>query len=249
VTVQLRGGATTSDPRLDRLPQFDDRSRGYGILQALQPEQVAAPRSYTWPLHERLDQGREGACVEYGFSGDLLARPAPVPLATVQAVTEQHLIYWGAQRLDQWAGGSYPGATPFYEGTSVLAGAKVTTTLGFYGSYRWAFSLDELVLAVGHAGPVVVGWNWYSGMFDTDSDGYVHRTGTLEGGHCVCINSVDIRRRRFGFANSWGTTWGARDRSGLRGYAYLSFDDVQTLMHEQGEQCVPQQRRVVKLGT
>lgn len=74
--MQLRDGSTVEDPRLDRLVQFDERSRGYGIVPLLEAQDKTQPRSYTWGCDIRtLDQGREGACVGFAWAGEAAARP------------------------------------------------------------------------------------------------------------------------------------------------------------------------------
>ncbi len=234
-TITLRGGASTSDRRLDRIPQFDERSRSFPIRNA---REVAGkkPRGYTWACKVFNDQGSEGACVGFGVGHELAARPAVVK--GIDAKFSREKLYWEAQRIDEWQGGAYPGASPFYEGTSVLAGVKVAHRLGYMESYRWSFSLEDLILGVGYAGPAVIGVNWYLGMFDTDSSGFLHVSGSIEGGHCTLIHQVSVRQRYFGIHNSWGRNWG------VGGEAKISFDDMERLLNEDGEACFFVGRRV-----
>jgi hypothetical protein len=113
------------------------------------------------------------------------------------------------------------GNSPFYEGTSVLAGAQVVKAAGYIHEYRWALTIEDLVTAVGYHGPAVIGVDWYEGMFATDADGFIHPTGRLMGGHCVCIVGVkavrgadgklDPLRSYFLIHNSWGAAWGIED--------------------------------------
>jgi hypothetical protein len=71
-------------------------------------------------------------------------------------------LYWEAQRTDEWEGGSYPYATPEYEGTSVRAGLEVIRQHGIVPArtkvprpvdgieaYRWAQTCDEVLAALG----------------------------------------------------------------------------------------------------
>lgn len=51
------------DPRLDRLPEFDERSRGFRAVAGIEDR---PPRPYTWRCPVWLDQGREGACFPAG---------------------------------------------------------------------------------------------------------------------------------------------------------------------------------------
>lgn len=224
------------DPRLDRLPQFDPASRRFRAVADIEDRKR---RSYTWGIRPRLDQGQEGACVGFGIGQELLARPAVADPMIVTARYAREIIYWGAQQADEWDGGSYPGAEPQYEGTSVLAGLKTAVRLGWFDEYRWAFGLDDLILAVGYKGPAVIGTNWYTGMFSTDVDGYLRVTGDLAGGHCILVNGVSVRLRRFMLTNSWGTDWG------FGGQCYISWEDMDRLLHEQGEAAIPAKRHRV----
>jgi hypothetical protein len=188
-----------------------------------------APRSYTWRCNQTLDQGPDGACVGFGVAHEMIARPAEVQGVTDRYAKEQ--IYWNAQRIDVWEGGSYPGAYPFYEGTSVLAGAKVARSLGWIDSYRWAFGINDLLLGVGYNGPAVIGINWYEGMFYPDAKNFIHPTGQVAGGHCVLVNAVNVRLQRLTIHNSWGGSWGKN------GEVYISFTDMDRLLRESGEAC------------
>jgi len=225
-SILLKGHVITSDARLDRIVQFDERSRGYGIRSTVSTKKR---RSYTWRCDAQLDQGPDGACVGFGIAHELIARPAEVRGITERYAKEK--IYWEAQKIDEWNGGSYPGGFPFYEGTSVLAGAKVAKKLGWIEEYRWAFGLEDLILGVGYNGPAVIGINWYTGMFYPDSNGYIYAKGEIAGGHCVLVNSVNVSKQRFTIHNSWGKSWG------MNGECYITFDDIGRLLYEQGEAC------------
>lgn len=113
------------------------------------------------------NQGKEGRCVEF---------------ATLRAMTlhnrrrydiTSRWHYHQMQMIDYWAGGSYPGASPVYEGTSVDAGLNVMRKFGaipaFYKgaqvpveqaeslvrpqegieAFRWAQSWDMVRAALG----------------------------------------------------------------------------------------------------
>jgi hypothetical protein len=135
-------------------------------------------------------------------------------------------LYRRAQQLDEWPGENY-------SGTSVLAGAKATAERKLLTSYRWAFGLNDLILALGYKGPAVLGVNWYEGMGRTDAEGYIRVEGDVMGGHAILCNAVDVKRRRFKLHNSWGLNWG------ISGECYVSFDDMERLLHERGEACIP----------
>jgi hypothetical protein len=220
--MNLRNGQFTNDPRLDRVRHVDLRSLDYPVSELLTADQYSNPRSYTWRLETYLDQGPDGACVGFAFSHELAARPGVV--SGINNTYAKHL-YWDAQRADPWLGGSYPDASPQYEGTSTVAGAQVAKRRGFIKEYRWALNIMDLVTAVGYSGPAVMGVDWYEDMIDPDEGGYVHPYGDIVGGHCVCligvrivrtaIGKVDMLRSYFVIHNSWGPDWGVDGRCGI----------------------------------
>lgn len=203
----------------DRVVHFDERSRDFPI-RALVPQK---PKSYTWACPTWLDQGQEGACVGFSWSHELAGKPKPVAGITN---TSARKLYKLAQTLDEWPGENY-------SGTSVLAGAKAVSSQGFMSEYRWAFGIDDLILAVGHAGPAVIGLKWWDGMWNVDSQGFVRATGTVVGGHAILCIGVNVTKRYFILHNSWGKTWG------VNGECKVSFDDMDKLLKDQGEACIP----------
>lgn len=233
----LRNGSFTFDSRLTRIHQFDPRSRNYPVTAVI--EQKKKPRSYTWSCDLKLNQGVEGACVSAAFTHELAAKPSVIKGLTMDWAREN--IYWEAQKLDPWPGGAYPGAYPQYEGTSVLAGAQVAKRLGYIREYRWAFSLDDLILAVGHTGPAVLGIDWLEGMFDTNSNGFIEAYGEVTGGHAILCKGVNLKGQYFTLHNSWGPSWGNG------GDAKISFDDLDYLLNSGGEACIPVTRAPVSL--
>lgn len=172
MTVLLKGGATTEDPRLDRVPtghtkhldrypltaetlpgtpvpiqmginwysNFDDpiwtafgKGRGYFVIG--KGELGTRRGGHATVLRHRdltdvegwwtyYNQGKEGRCVE--FSG--LRLLSLLNRKRYDITSKWH--YHEAQRIDYWAGGSYEGANPVYEGTSVDAFMQVATKQG-----------------------------------------------------------------------------------------------------------------------
>jgi hypothetical protein len=246
MSVILRDGSVVEDPRLDRLVQVDWRSLNYPVSShprlAVAPK---TPRSYTWACNVWLNQGAEGACVGAGFGHEAAGRPQEV--AGVSMEWARTRVYWEAQRIDEWEGGAYPDAQPFYEGTSVLAGAKVMQRLGVYRGYTWGLDLEQTVVGIGRTGPAVLGVNWYEGMWDTDGDGFLHPTGRIVGGHCLVAIGVKVVYNGTGRTwadvnldrshalahNSWGQHWG------VNGRAKLTFRDLGRLLNEGGEALFP----------
>ena len=134
-------------------------------------------------------------------------------------------LYRYCQTVDEWPGEAY-------SGTSVLAGAKVLQARGYLKEYRWAFGLDDLVLAVGYRGPAVLGIPWYESMYSAPN-GRVAVSGRQVGGHCILARGVNVREQWVLLRNSWGTRWG------VGGDARISFDDLDRLLKEGGEACIP----------
>lgn len=240
----LVGPVKTINGRLGRLRQFDVRSADFPIRAVLDPK--AKPRSYTWSCPVVLDQGQEGSCVGHGVAHELAAKPVMVEGVTHEVALE---LYHRAQVLDEFPGEAY-------SGTSVLAGMKAAAERGYFPEYRWAFGLEDTVLALGHHGPVVFGLDWWTGMFDPDEHGFLAVTGQVEGGHCILGRGVrlvkatatsvnvgtgalagyDLDRSYVVLHNSWGPGWGDD------GDAKLRLSDLDRLLKAGGECSIPVRR-------
>lgn len=222
--ITLKDGSETKDARNDRIVQFDERSRNYPIRATVK---IKKRRSYTWRCGVFLDQGAEGACVGFGIAHELAARPSEVQQLTHRFAKET--VYWEAQKIDPWPGGAYPGASPRYEGTSVLAGVKTAQKKGYFDAYYWAFGMDDLAMGVGYRGPAVLGLTWMEGMRDTDENGFIHATGGIVGGHCILCRAINVKEKYFLLRNSWGRHWG------MKGDCKVSFSDMPKLLADNGE--------------
>jgi hypothetical protein len=235
MSTRLKNGEQVADRRLDRLVQFDERSRDYSVI-AMLPRAVrrAEPVTRMWrlgPNEPVLDQGSEGACVGFGVTNEL--RFNPVPCRGLDDVFARQRIYWVAQRdYDAWPGGAYPGAQPSYEGTSVLAGLKAAQAACYVTEYRWAFGEPDLAMAVSYIGPCVLGLKWWTGMFNPDARGYLRPTGEVEGGHCVLAIGINMRSDYYTIYNSWGPDWGRK------GKAKISRTDMAALLADDGEAAI-----------
>jgi len=219
----LKDGSTTRDPRLARIEQFDERSKNYRITAQAGPE----IRTRAWPCSRHLDQGSEGACVGFGISHGLIAQPVTRKLDASSAIN----LYYEAQKIDSIPGGSYPGAVPHADGTSVLAGMKAARAAGYVESYYWGFSLTDLLTGLSNHGPAVLGLRWFEGMRQPDENGYIHPTGRQVGGHCILCKALDVGRERVTLHNSWGPAWG------VAGDCYLSFDELASLVGFRSDTC------------
>jgi hypothetical protein len=207
---------------MGRLVQFDEASRGYPIRALLPPRAAKKPRSYTWRVGVHRNQGSRPWCVDYGWCHEFNARPVVI---AEEALPAPGVIYNRCKDID--------GFGRDVEGTSVLAGAKVARELGHLDEFRWAFSLDDLIDAVAFHGPAVMGTNWLEGMMEPQgAGGYIHATGDVVGGHCYLVNGVSLGAKAFRIWQSWD--WST---------ALISFSDMDKLLHDQGEACIPVRRR------
>lgn len=213
---------------MGRLILFDEKSKNFPIRSAIHAVESKKPRSYSWSCKKTLDQGSDGACVGFAWTHELIARPAEIMSMTNQDAKE---LYFTAQKLDLWEGGAYPGAKVFYEGTAVLAGAKAAMTTGLIGGYRWAFSIEDLILGIGYHGPAVLGINWYEGMVNPDKNNFIKPTGKVLGGHAILCRSYNHTFKYFILRNSWGQNWGDA------GDCKISVEDLKKLLNEDGEAC------------
>lgn len=229
--IKLKGGFKTKDPRLDRVPQFDPRSKNFPVAAVL-PATNVIPR--TWHAGVWLDQGSEGACVGFSWAAELSG--SPVRVRDVNDAFARERIYKPAQLIDEWPGEDY-------EGTSVLAGAKVVKKEGFIQEYRWAFGVDDVLTTLSNYGPMVLGLNWYDSMMEPRPSGLLEVSGTEpSGGHAIMIRGLTLKSRLKGepqdipvvrFRNSWGRDWG------FNGDCFMKVEDLNRLLQEGGECCVP----------
>jgi hypothetical protein len=227
------------DRKFDRLPQFDNRSRRFGISDVVT---AVEPKKKYWTPGVVMDQGREGACVGFGWTTELVASPKPFTISAEYGNEYALGVYHRAQELDEWEGTSY-------DGTSVLAGAKVMQERGYIPEYRWAFGVEQVRDAVISEGPVVLGINWLEGMYETRPSGLVEVNGSVVGGHCITLTGYNPRARLkgekgyfegFRWKNSWGLSYG------VNGLGFIKIEDLDTLLKADGEACVPMQRQKVR---
>lgn len=226
----LKGGYETSDPRLDAIPFKDERSRNFPVTAELPT--AAKLKTRHW-LHGPLtDQGREGACVGHGWTSYFTASPRRVKLAKPTSKTSEYAFnyYRECRQTDEWPGEDY-------DGTSVLAAAQILQERGFISEFRWAFGLNEVLLAVSRKGPAVLGIPWYSGMYDAPG-GVLEVSGKVVGGHCILARGVSLKRQAVLLRNSWGADWG------IGGDAWISFANLDRLLRERGEACIPVRTKV-----
>ncbi len=222
------------DPRLDWAPRHDPRSRGYGVAEVLPPIRAV---KRCWKPGVALDQGHEGACVGFAWAGELAASPQRAALVDNLFARR---IYAEARRVDEWEGEDY-------EGTSVLAGAKVLRSWGWIGEYRWGFSVEDLRDAILTLGPAVIGIPWLSGMYAPRPSGLLDVSGSQVGGHALLVTGYHSgmrvkgegwadRHEVFTLRQSWGEDYGKG------GNVLIRAADLAELLADDAEICIPLHR-------
>jgi hypothetical protein len=148
----------------------------------------------------------------------------------VEPLDENYAInlYSAATQIDEWEGTAYP---PDDTGSSALAIAKVLKTRGLIDVYNHCFSLDDVLGALQY-GPVMLGTNWYQGMFTADERGLVTISGEVAGGHEYLAIGIEVERREIICINSWGSGWG------VNGTFRMNWNTLSRLLDENGDAMV-----------
>lgn len=207
--VHLHGG---------RVVNHDPRSRSFPAAEG------GIIRSVKWHRFGIcLDQGKVGSCVGNAHAG--LRNHAPnhagKPVLHEAAAVG---IYSLATELDGFDG-TYP---PSDTGTDGNSGAKASRQLGYITSWTHAFGVDHALSALMN-GPLTIGTDWYEDMFEPDSKGLIHPTGSLAGGHQYVMDGWDAVHGLFRFNNSWSRSWGKNGRF------FMTYADVDTLLGRAGD--------------
>jgi hypothetical protein len=224
-------------PKLDRLPNTPDQ-RDYEMRPILRALTVPVPnKSREWAgPYVRLDQGREGACVGFAITNELMGSPVRVRPPGYDAARKlkvsnafaQHLYEVARRDYDEWPGEDY-------DGTSVRAGLRAAKAAGYIAEFRAVRTPEELRQTLYFAGPVVVGIDWTEAMFDYDEHGVVRRGGDVVGGHALCINALypsRYYRPAYRARQSWGGTYG------IGGDVWFDADHLHDLLFNRGGDCM-----------
>lgn len=214
----------TPNVGLGRVPFYDPRNERFRIRALVRSADTIPINSRYWYGNGFWgDQGATSECTAYSLVHYMedgpITHAGPTPLA------HPSVVYREIQAIDRAEGRDYG----VDGGATMLAQCKAALARKWIGEYRWGYTLDELVAAVLTSGPVIVGTNWYDGMFTPDVSARVRVTGSIAGGHAYVINGVNRLTKYFRLKNSWSRSWGAK------GYAYISFADMARLILEDGE--------------
>lgn len=212
---------TESSPRLGRYPSFDPRSTAFPMRAVLGPTSGIPWEKRVWTPGPILDQGRSSHCVAFGMTAELNA----TPVIDNDNSDEAHAFFAEVKAEDVAMGNVWN------NGASVLAGAKAAHRLGRIGTYRWGYSVEDVVDCLVRKGPVILGTPWYDEMFRPEPSGRVRLRGDYKGGHCWVALGYWPAGRLPGITdqaiecqNSWGSSWGKGGRF------FLTLPDLATLL-------------------
>lgn len=213
----------------DWQPKWDPRSTAFRFSALPMCSSLTYRQSIMRTKHQFLDQGQEGACT--GFGEEHVRALSPYPQATTDDLARE--VYYEARRQDEWEGEDY-------EGSSVNGAMRAARHKGLIKSWKWATTTVEAAHGLSYHGAGEMGSWWYSGMFDTDANGFIHPTGSKVGGHAYAIAGYRHvnGQRAYRIENSWGPSWG--DLGG----AWISEFDFASLLADQGELAFPTKVRI-----
>lgn len=258
--AELKNGNTADDPRLGRVPLFDQQSRNYqvrGLFAAPAPSLRSAAAKY-WTPGPTLDQLNEGQCVAEAAHDRRNGAPLRVK-PTVAEFSARREFYHACQHRDPWEG-CYLGPdcpiTPSqqrYGGTAILTAMQLGKERGWWSSYRWigagSGTLEaDIIDTLRSVGGIVFGIPWYDSMYVTRPDGLVEVSGRVVGGHAIhgfewiprlrLPKSFSGTKPAVAWHNSWGDGYGVtrRRRSGV---GFILLDDLLKLLEDNGEGAVP----------
>ncbi|MFT4125065.1 MAG: hypothetical protein QM662_02390 [Gordonia sp. (in: high G+C Gram-positive bacteria)] len=220
MTVEIAGAPR----KFGRKVEHDPRSRAYGIV--VNPAAPLEPRMWRSDAPV-IDQGSIGMCTGAAMAQCVnAARTRDGATDGWLDVDDAVALYSRATVLDDFPG-TYP---PDDTGSSGLAVSKAAVEKGMIRSYRHAFGLAQLLVAL-QSGPVIVGTVWREGMCEPGPDGRLALSGDDLGGHEYTVIGCDLATVTI--LNSWGEGWGER------GTARISWEDMSALLAAQGDVTVP----------
>lgn len=216
----------------ETLIEVEGKPLGRGVrhdpesLRFLIPPRAALATSLLWDHKIRILRQWVGSCTGHASVANLGCEPffsTVNTLATLDDDLAMH-FYAIATGIDPYLG-TFP---PTDTGSDGLSVAKAVRLDGLILGYKHATSIDGLITAL-QFGPVITGNEWQEAMDNPQSDGLIRVGGELRGGHEWCWRGVDLERKRFRGIQSWGEDWADH------GYFDMTFDDVDYLLHRQGD--------------
>lgn len=226
--IKVKQYAPVADRRLGRHVVHDSRSLNYQVRAVPDPRRLASVRHEVHiPI---LDQGDLGSCTgnagaaAMASGGFWPAVQAVMPTDALQAERWAVALYSDATKIDPWPEQYEPEDT----GSDGLSIAKVLKNRGVISGYKHATSRDAALTALAE-GVVMIGSDWLEGMYDVTADGHMSVKGNPLGGHEYALDELDVARQRVWMRNSWSEGWG------LKGRAWMSWDEFDSLLDQNGD--------------
>ncbi len=168
-----------------------------------------------WAAAFQLNQSSTGHCVGFGWAG----WGDSEPVVDEYGDPDGHAIYYECKVIE--------GQPNNEDGAYPRDGAKAMLARGRLSTYAAAATITDVIDYLRSTGPLVIGTDWTSDMFEPDSNGFIKPTGSYEGGHCYLL--YGINDTTLTFKNSWGADWGDN------GSFHMSVADFTVLMQSYGE--------------
>lgn len=216
-TVTAPSGRTFT---MGRIVVPDERDRLFSMAAVAPKSAPSAAKE--WTVGPVLDQHQTPHCVAFAWAQFLQSEPIETVLKKLGGGAFISRLYTASRKLD--------GITGHQGGSSVRGGAKAVQEDGRLTSYVWGHDVDTIRRFILSVGPVVMGTDWYEGMFDPTPDGYLVPSGHVAGGHAWLLVGYEPARDAFKMVNSWGAGWGNN------GTAFVRSGDLHTLLVN-GEAC------------
>jgi hypothetical protein len=236
---------------LGRNKEHDPASRAYQVAHKL-----LVKHNVTHLVGPHLDQADLGSCEGNTANewlnwnkalpnrirfNNTIRRPGSSRLRTTEE--QAVLLYGKATHLDNdQIPGYYP---PTDTGTSAVGVAKAMQFYAAIDGYDWTFDFESFLGQLQKT-PVMLGTNWYAGMFEINAQGFVAPSPSdqdPDGGHAYLAHALDYAHERVGCTNHWvnddGTPWGVRIGNHDGSFWIKMGMLEQLLIHEQGESMVP----------
>jgi hypothetical protein len=207
-------------PGLGRKPSPPD-SRDWTVdrLESLITAGTHVPMLWNDPV--LLDQGETPKCIGFGGAGFEATAGASIGVDLNITDADGIRIYAEAKEID---GDNEDGST-----VRSLAKA-LQKSEGVIDAYAFGTFAQAKAWVQTH-GPVIIGTDWYNGMFRPSLHGVVHLTGGIAGGHCTLWHATD-QKVSAAYYNRLRCAWGVW---GIDGDCFISDTNLKKLLANQGE--------------
>lgn len=126
------------------------------------------------------------------------------------------------------------GEVPDTDAATIRGGAKLLVKNKLIRSYFWTQDIDVLANYLLMRGPAILGTVWLEGMMNPSYEiAEIEASGPIMGDHAYVVDGINLRSGMVRIKNSWGVDWGRY------GWGYLPMTDLETLLKDRGEACLP----------